>query len=282
MVRDMEQQARRDRPEPTDEEFRPRIGRSSQALGGISDDELPHLRTFASVPLKEGADQLLVTDHLGDRAPILAAWQVGLGRTAVFTADPSLDWQSWGQVRRFWSQLVRWLARPESGDEIRLALRSEGERTVLAVDTYDSAGAGQVLVQLNRLDGTPEELLMTSLGPRHYEVTLPPPAGIERRVVIKKQIGREAVFSREEWLPEAKAQRELGGEDPEAEPNWALLSQIAEITGGAVNPPLGTLLTRAPADRQASTPLDHPLAIAALVLALGDIALRLVALRSRV
>jgi hypothetical protein len=84
------------------------------------------------------------------------------------------------------------------------------------------------------------------------------------------------IFSHEEWLPESTPEAELGGEDPEAEPNWPLLSQVAEITGGAVNPPLSAILSRAPADRQVSSSLVPMLTVAAFVLALADVALRLV------
>jgi len=101
-------------------------------------------------------------------------------------------------------------------------------------------------------------------------------------VVIEKRRGKELLFTREEWLPAAAASDRVGKEDPESEPNWALLSQIAEITGGAVNAPLSEILKRAPAERQISSPLVHPLAIFAFALALADIGIRLVAARNSV
>jgi hypothetical protein len=89
--------------------------------------------------------------------------------------------------------------------------------------------------------------------------------------------GGTVTFARDEWLPEATSEETVGEEDPEAEPNWALLSQIAETTGGGVNAPLAEILKRAPADRQVASPLVQLLAMTALALVAGDILLRLLA-----
>ena len=199
MIEDTRQRAgRKEEDEPTDAPFHPRIAAQGEALGGLRDRDLPVLREIASVPLKSGATAWLTG---GDGSPVLAGWQNGLGRVAVFTANPSAEWQSWGQVRRFWSQLVRWVARPQSSDEVRLAVRDEGAGPLLAIDTYDSAPDGSLTVKVTGRDGSVRELAPPALGPRHYEVALPPLDAIEPRVVIEKRRGKELLFTREEWLP---------------------------------------------------------------------------------
>ena len=276
MIQDTQKRAGRDDDEPSDAPFHPHVATQGEALGGLREHDLPVLRELASVPLKSGASAWLTA---GDGSPILAGWQNGLGRVAVFTANPSTEWQSWGQVRRFWSQLVRWIARPQSSDELRLAIRDDGHSPMLAIDTYDSAPDASLTLKLTGRDGTVRELAPPALGPRHYEIALPPLDSIEPRVVIEKHRGKELLFSRDEWLPAVATGDQVGKEDPESEPNWALLSQVAEITGGAVNAPLSEILKRAPAERQQSFPLVHAFAIAAFALALSDIAVRLVASR---
>lgn len=282
MIADTRQRAGRkddDDEKPTDAAFRPRVASQGEALGGIRERDLPMLQEMASVPLKAGATAWLTGGPRGEGSPILAGWQNGLGRVAVFTANPGTDWQSWGQVRRFWSQLVRWVARPQSADEVRLSVRDDGASPMLSIDTYDSAPDASLTLQITGRDGSVRELAPPALGPRHHEIALPPLDTIEPRVVIEKRRGKELLFSREEWLPAATVSEQVGREDPEAEPNWALLSQIAEITGGAVNAPLGEILKRAPAERQITFPLVHVLAMAAFLLALGDIAIRLIGAR---
>ena len=265
-----------DDDEPKDAAFRPRVASQGEALGGLRERDLPVLREVANVPLKPGATAWLTG---GDGSPILAGWQNGLGRVAVFTANPGTEWQSWGQVRRFWSQLVRWLARPQSADEVRLAVRKDGATPILSIDTYDGAPDGSLTLKITGRDGTVRELAPAALGARHHEVTLPPLDTIEPRVTIEKRRGSELVFAREEWLPGATGGDEAGIEDAEAEPNRALLTQIAEITGGAVDAPLTEILKRAPAERQTTFPLVHGLAIAAFALALADIGIRLFGVR---
>ena len=269
----------KDEEEPKDAAFRPRVASQGEALGGLRERDLPMLREAASVPLKPGATAWLTGGPGGDASPILAGWQNGLGRVAVFTANPGTEWQSWGQVRRFWSQLVRWLARPQSADEVRLAVRKEGATPILSIDTYDSTPDGTLSLKITGRDGRVRELAPAALGARHHEVTLPPLDTIEPRVMIEKRRGRDLVFAREEWLPAATGGEDVGSEDAEAEPNRALLTQIAEITGGAVDAPLSAILKRAPAERQSSFSLAHGLALAAFVLALADIGIRLVGVR---
>ena len=137
---------------PEDVPFRPRVVRVAEALAGIGPDDLPTLEVFAPVPTKPGAEVWMDTERDGRRSPILAGWQNGLGRVAVFTANPTHEWQSWNQVRRFWSQLIRWLARPQSSEEMRLALRREAGDTVLSIDTYDG-GADELVLHVTGRDG---------------------------------------------------------------------------------------------------------------------------------
>ncbi|MFM7140651.1 MAG: VWA domain-containing protein, partial [Alphaproteobacteria bacterium] len=255
--------------------------RAAEALGGLERESMPVLHGMAAVPLKPEAEAWLVTERGGARAPVLAGWQNGLGRVAVFTADPSPEWQSWEHVRRFWAQLVRWVARPQAGDEVRLAVRREGSRPVLSIDTYEPGEAGELTVRVTGRDGTSRDLVPAALGPRHHEVGLPPLDAIEPRVVVTLRRDGRTLFSHDEWLPPAAGEEEARAEDPEAEPDRALAAQVAEITGGAVDAPLETVLARAPAERRTAHPLGRELAALALALAAADVALRFLPTRAR-
>jgi len=278
MIHDTRRRAGRqedeEQPTPAEVAVRPNVKREAQALGGLQTAELPVLRNFAAVPLKRGAEEWIGAEVAGKPAPILAAWQNGLGRVAIFTANPSHEWQSWGQVRRFWSQLIRWVARPESTDEIRLAVRSDGGRPLLQLDTFDRVEGGTLVVRVTDRDGTAHELRPSPLSPRHYEVALPPLDTIEPRIQVEVLRDGEVAFTRDEWLPQPATATRASSEDPESEPNWALLEQIAEITGGSVNAAYAKILTRAPAERQTTFPLAHWLTLGAFALLLVDIALR--------
>ncbi len=275
MISEARRTAGREEEGPRDVAFRPRVRTDDvEALGGLETEDMPLLRAFAQVPLKEGAEEWIGADHRDTPAPILAAWQNGLGRVAVFTANPTREWQSWQDVRRFWSQLVRWSARPESADEIRLVLQTDHTDPSLLVETFDREPGASLVVRFFGRDGTTREIRPTPLRDRQYEVALPPLETIEPRVEIALERDGRIVFTRDEWLPQASAEGRSAREDPEADPDLDLLEQIAEITGGSVDAPLEQILTRAPAERQTTLPLGHWLALAAFGLVLVDIGVR--------
>jgi len=290
LIDDTRRRASRDEKEPARDQaardaeaapaFRPKA-QPAEALGGLDREELPLLHGIAAVPLKQGAESWLSTERGGERVPVLAGWQNGLGRVAVFTADPSPEWQSWGQVRRFWAQLVRWVARPQAGDEVRLALRRDGGRPVLSIDTYDAGEGGELTVRVTGRDGTVRDLAPATLGPRHHELSLPSLDAIEPRVVVTLRRGGRTIFSHDEWLPPAAGEAEARTEDPEAEPDRALAAEIADITGGAVDAPIETVLARAPAERRSAHPLARALAMLALALAAADVLVRFLPVGSR-
>ncbi len=168
--------------------FRPKLARTSGALAGFEAEPLPILRAFADVPLREGAEVWMEREGSESRQPILAAWQNGLGRVAVFTANAGEDWQGWRHAQRFWAQLVRWVARPRSDDEVVLRLEQSEGQPRLEIRTFDHAPGGETLrVAVQRLDGT--EIVLTALpvAPDRYEAALPPLDEIEPRVRIARR-----------------------------------------------------------------------------------------------
>ncbi len=301
MVEDARRHAGReeDAAEPP---FRPRFESSSAALAGFEDQRLPILRAWADVPARSGAEVWIEREGTDSRQPILAAWQNGLGRVAVFTANAGEEWQAWRHARRFWAQLVRWAARPRSDDEVVLRVEEVEGQPVLEIRTFDAAAHREPLrVNVHRRDGRELQLTAMAVAEGRFEVTLPPLAEIEPRVVVSRagpsaaspgepppspagaptapspapESGRaDVAWSREEWLPRAGGARLASTEDPEAPPDRRLLERLAQVSGGQLDAPLSTILARAPADRQRTEPLLAWLVLVALLCAGADIALR--------
>ena len=77
--------------------------------------------------------------------PILAYWQVGLGRCAVFTPDASrrwaADWVASPNFASFWSQLLRTVSRPPVSTDFDVRTLRDGDRTRLIVEATGAAGA---------------------------------------------------------------------------------------------------------------------------------------------
>ena len=143
--------------------LRPQISYPHEVLQGLS-QPLPDVSGFVLTTVKESP---LVQVAIRSPKPtepenqaLLASWNYGLGRTAVFTSDAGKRWTSkwtgWEGYDRFWSQLVRWTMRPTEDD---------GKFTVA---TQMKDGRGQIIV--NALDENDRflnflELASVGVGP---------------------------------------------------------------------------------------------------------------------
>lgn len=103
--------------------LRPQITYPHEIVQGLS-RELPNLTGFVLTSLK---DSPLVQVPIRASNPtepenqaVLATWEYGAGRTAVFASDVgkrwAAAWPEWSGYDQFFSQLVRWAMRPTKSD----------------------------------------------------------------------------------------------------------------------------------------------------------------------
>lgn len=89
---------------------RPVVAVRSPVLAGIPEGEWPPLKGYVRFEAKPGAETILRLD-VAERDPLLARWQYGLGRAAVFASDAksrwAADWVDWEGFDVFWLNLVR-------------------------------------------------------------------------------------------------------------------------------------------------------------------------------
>lgn len=89
--------------------IRVQLTRPSELTEGIDFASAPPLNGFVKFEAKPTADLLLTLDR--EDAPLLARWQYGLGRAAVFTSDAkgrwASEWLTWQGYDRFWANLLR-------------------------------------------------------------------------------------------------------------------------------------------------------------------------------
>ena len=83
-----------------------------------------------------------------------------------------------------------------------------------------------------------------------------------------------AVSQHTELLTIPAADRTAQDELLHAGPNLALLTQIADATGGALNPPAATSIERTPGTQRVAYPLDWLFLPLAMLLFVGDTAVR--------
>ncbi len=212
--------------------------------------ELPPLdgaNLFSKNRLKPNS-QILAETADAHRRPLLVAGQAGAGRTLAFAGDSTWRWQLEGKGdahRRFWRQVVLWLAKKEGQPEgdvwIDLAMRrvSRGGRIDVEVGSSlappsganDSSGA-PIELQVSILDpaGNRQSLatVATAKGSRTGTFTATDQMGDYVAEVVASREGKELGRARARFLVPTQ---DLELDRPGAEP--ALLAGLARITEAA-------------------------------------------------
>jgi Ca-activated chloride channel homolog len=206
------------------------VAKETEILDGVDFATAPALKGYVRFEAKPAADTILRIDR---RDPLLARWQYGLGRAAVFTSDAktrwAADWVTWKGFDKFWTNVARDL----------LPHASEGEATA----DYDTANSA-IEVEYR-------------LGPGVTEPAKIPPIfaigtdGFQKPVEVKKTAagtyrGRVTIGARQGLfrirpVDDSRAFPEVGLYRPEAElteygSNPQLLKQVADFTGGRFEP----------------------------------------------
>ncbi|MBA2776772.1 MAG: hypothetical protein H0U31_08595, partial [Chloroflexia bacterium] len=217
-------------------------------------------------------------DLVSDRGdPLLAKWQLGLGRVVAWTADNGSDyasqWTDWDQYNQFWGQTLRWSLPDPTNQAITVDLARTGSNMVVTVDSQTADGNARDLqgqsLTIVLPGGETQSAALSIDSPGSYEaiVTAPDP-GSYRIELPDLGIGLAgAIQASPEWLP--------------AEDGVTLLEAIAGRTGGEIRSldqaPDASLFDAGQANARAPGAVRAvwylPL-IAALALFVADIALR--------
>ena len=260
------------------EQFLPEVGETSEILVEIEPSTVPALDGYAYSRPKPGADIVLRVARLDRHDPILAVWQYGLGRVAAFTASPLDDaerWPGWTAFGKFWSQLVHWTIKKETALDYAVEVTKRGGVHEITVRTFNPTG--QVSALRARLHVTEDDVREISLAPRAPRVfgghvTNVPGGRYPLTIMIRHAADDLREHTGSVTVPEAE-------EEPREEsrahaPNLALLTQLTDSTGGRLNPEPGTLDQRRPGTRSTQYRLDSFLLVLAMLLFLGDVAVR--------
>jgi len=216
-------------------------GQATAMLSGFSIKEIPPIDFFATTEPKDGAQVTLKVVRADKSAPLLAAWQYGLGRSAIFAADPdslaTLSWIRWNRYAEFWSQLAAWTMR--QGDSGMFTMRVHG------------APGGSITVEAEKADPAPVSNLVCRItGPgRAVDVAMteaegsiyrgefgPLPRGKYVATLMFKAGDSEKVLEQREFaaagsIPPDSAELRI------KPPNLELLRRLSTATHGAFDAP---------------------------------------------
>jgi uncharacterized membrane protein len=259
----------------------PTIVASGGPLKGIAPNSLPPLRGYVLTYPKPRAELLMKVD----KDPLLTSWRYGLGRVTAFTSDLSgrwgRDWLTWAALPQWTSQVARDTLRKILDSKMRTEFHADGEAVKVVSDLAASDGT-----YINRLNlkakitspnqATEEQTLAQSAPGRYQGKFTPSQRGIHFLTLYAEGKSGEAplqIATVPYIAPYPKEYREL-------KPNKSLLSRIAEETGGEMLDPekfadgLKRLYTPMPGKGFRGQPTWWPLALAGLILFLGDLVLR--------
>jgi hypothetical protein len=154
------------------------VKKSVEAFKGIPFESAPQLHGYVSTKPKTTAEVLL--SAVGER-PLLARWQYGLGRSAIFSSDSkdrwASDWLAWSGYSKFWSQLLREIMRRRENEEFDMQVRREGDEALVSINAIEQSGRFRngLKPQL-RVEG-PKSSVSTvqvpQVGPGAYEIRIP-------------------------------------------------------------------------------------------------------------
>jgi hypothetical protein len=209
---------------------------------------------------------------------LLAAWQYGLGRAVVFTADPdslaTLSWIRWNRYAEFWSQLVNWAMRPGDAGPFSMRVETASDGGI-HVDA-EKIDTGPVSNLVLRVTGTGHamDVPMTQTDAAIYRAELGQlPRGKYTAMLMVKGGDTERVIMQREFASAGAAPADA--DEVRLRPrNLTVLKNIALATGGALDAlpaqilrPTGALVTM----HRSAEPWLLPLAI---LLFLGEVFVR--------
>lgn len=260
-------------------------GSMSDLVKGIRLDQLPPLNGLVLTSRKQ-APQIEMPLTIGPNSdPLLAHWQVGLGKVAVFTSDAhpkwAAGWVGMNAYDKFWSQIVRGVSKPAESSDFDVRVNVQGDRGKITVEALDQNTNFQNFLNIRGTvvgpDMKPIEVKMQQVRPGVYETDFP--AGAAGNYVVglayQGSDGKSGVMRSGTVVNTSPELRDL-------RTNLAALQEVASRTGGRVLDaftPTGTSFFT----REGLAPSRSPLPIwdillpLLMALVLTDIAIRRIA-----
>jgi hypothetical protein len=159
--------------------FLPIVKKSVEAFKGIDFEKAPRLLGYVVTKAKPTAEVLL-TESWTDE-PLLARWQYGLGKAAIFTSDVktrwAAEWIEWKGYAKFWSQVVRETMRRRNDEQFDFKISRKGDFAVMSINAIEKDGRFRNdLAPQVRVIGPDQKVSVIDVpqvGPGEYEAQVP-------------------------------------------------------------------------------------------------------------
>jgi uncharacterized membrane protein len=183
--------------------------------------------------------------------PVLAHWQAGLGKSAVFAGDAhnkwGPEWVGWAGYAKFWAQVVRKVSRPPMSSDFDVQTTQTADKGKVVVEALNKEGGAENFLSISGTVVGPDmkerKVRLVQTGPGVYE------ADFETKepgnyVVALNYRGRE----NKNGILLGGLATTISPEMRDLKSNEAKLREIAERTNGRFmqpwTPPAGGLFSR--------------------------------------
>ena len=214
---------------------------SSELVKGITPGAMPQLYGYDLTGRKDNPLIEVPMTAGPKRDPILAHWQAGLGKAAVYTGDAFNRWDAYwvgsALYEKFWSQLVRGVSRSPFSSDFETEMTTDGETGHIVVRAEKEGNAFNNFLNIagtiaGGQDLTPHPIRLLQTGPGTYEADFDASAQGSYICYLSflGQDGKSGSLLAGTTVNSSPEMRNLQSND-------ALLRQIAERTGGRVLKP---------------------------------------------
>ena len=214
---------------------------SSELVKGLTPGPMPDLYGYDLTGRKE--NPLIEVPMVAGpkRDPVLATWQAGLGKTAVFTGDAfnrwDANWVDSDLYEKFWSQLVRGVSRSPVSSDFETEVTTDGEQGHIIIRATKEGNAFNNFLNIAGTiagggDLTSHPIRPLQTGPGTYEADFDASAQGSYICYLNYtgQDGKSGSLLAGTTVNSSPEMRNLQSND-------ALLKQIADRTGGRLLKP---------------------------------------------
>ena len=177
------------------------------------------------------------TNKDGILDPVLAHWQAGLGRAAVFTGDAhnkwGFRWVASSSYSKFWAQVVRGVARPPMSTDFDIQTTQSGDRGKIVIEAIDKDDRFLNFLNISGTvlgpDMKEHNVRAVQVAPGRYEAEFP--TNVPGNYVVGMAFaGREG----KSGLLRSGVAMNTSPELRDLKSNEARLQEVAQRTGGRV------------------------------------------------
>ncbi len=233
-------------------------------------DGYPSLDGYLATTAKPLATVALATDR---EDPLLAWWQYGAGRAAVWTSDVEGAWTGgflrWDEAAAFFAGILAHVLPAEAG-EGDLTLTRQGDMIKMRYTVQDDETGLATEAQVLAPDGTQQQTPLSATAPGVYEGSISAPQEGAYAVRVEQRSGDSLVRTLESGMTVGYS-AEYDVRTPDG---TALLAEIAWETGGRVLSDATELFTERGTRTREKRDIATALLLIALVLFVLDAAQR--------